>query len=430
MTSKRPFSAVIDIGSTRITALAGEINEEGGMEIIGHAITPSRGIRRGVVLNPEEFSGAVKYLINQLELQTGGRIKVVDAAMAGQGIAVIPHEGLRYTETGMVSQKDVDYLEREAANVPLEPGYKLYHHFPVSYEIGEDSNVAVPVGTVGRKLIARYTLVTAPASYQESVEKALARAGLQLGIFALSPLALAEVVVSDEEKDLGVILVDMGGGTTKVTAFSEGKLVHMAVIPFGGEVITRDIREGCSILQKSAELLKIQYGQAIGDFAEEDKVVTIPGQKGWESKEISFKTLAFIIQARLEEIIDFVCFQIEQSVPRAHSAQGIVLTGGTARMTNLVQLMKVRTGMDSRPGFVPDGISGLPDTDPENCLTALGLLKMSLTSDSNGGQRQFRSGKPRESGAAPTAGNGFFTNLGKKMSQQISMMFEEDDTTM
>ncbi len=431
MASKRQFSAVIDIGSTKITALAGERSDDGQVEILGHAVVPARGIKRGVVLNPEEFAGAVKYLVNQLELQSGGRIRIADACLAGQGIRTVRYDGSRYTATGMVSQNDVDYLEREALNMPLEPGYSIYHHFPLNYEIGDDSNVTVPVGTVGRKLNACYTLITAPASYRESVEKAFLKSGLQLGDFILSPVALSEVVVSREEKDLGVILADIGGGTTKVTSFAEGKLVHMAVIPFAGEVITRDIKEGCSILQKSAEMLKIQYGQAIGDFAEEEKVVTIPGQNGWESKEISFKTLAWIIQARLEEIIDGICYQMEQSVPRVHSAQGIVMTGGTSKMTNLLHLMKVRTGMDTRLGFLPPGFSGIPGTEPEGYLTAMGLLKLSLDGDNSPNNlKPSKNQRQKENTESQTAGTGFFGAIGKKVTQQISMMFEEDDTVM
>ncbi len=313
MASKQEFAVAVDIGTTKITALAGEKNENGRIEILGQARIASRGIRRGIVQNPEEFALALRTLITRLEEQVGVKIRSVDIAMAGQGITTEVYEGIRYIESGLVSQGDIDYLENEASNMPLEPGYRIYHLFPKSYEIGDDPNVSVPVGHEGRKMTARYTLVTAPASYQESVEKALARCGLQLGDFVLSPVAISEAVISDEEKDLGVIVVDMGGGTSKVVTYSEGRLTHMAVIPFAGEVITNDIREGCSILLKWAEQLKIQYGQAMGDFAEDEKVVTIPGHNGWEPKEISFKSLAFIIQARLEEIIDSIYFQAEKS---------------------------------------------------------------------------------------------------------------------
>jgi cell division protein FtsA len=204
----------------------------------------------------------------------------------------------------------------------------------------------------------------------------------------------------------------------------------MAVIPFAGEVITNDIREGCSILLKWAEQLKIQYGQAMGDFAEDEKVVTIPGHNGWEPKEISFKSLAFIIQARLEEIIDSIYFQAEKSGFLQQSAQGIVLTGGTSKLLNLIQLTKFRTGMDARLGFSQVRLAGNPDLDKTSFLTALGMLKLSLRS---AGPTQVKRGvKPaglKENGGGRT-GNGFFGNLGKKVSQQISLIFEDEQPNM
>lgn len=431
MALKQEFSAVVDIGSTKITALAGEINESGKIEILGKACVPSKGIKRGVVLNPEEFAGALRTLISQLEAESGGNIRVVDVSMAGQGVITQIYEGIRYIESGLVEQSDVEYLEKEASNMPLEPGYKIYHIFPRKYEIGEDPDVQVPVGHEGRKLVALYTLITAPSSYRESVEKALSRASVQLGKFVLSPLSAAEAVISEEEKDLGVVLIDLGGGTSKMITFTDGKLTHMAVIPFAGDVITRDIKEGCSILLKWAEQLKVQYGQAIGDFAAEEKMVTIPGHNGWEPKEISFKTLAYIIQARLEEIIDSIYFQIEKSGFLNHGGQGIILTGGTATMTNLLHLVKFRTGLDARPGYSQIRLSRPFNSENIDFTTALGLLKLSLSNN-----RESKSPKPiknrpvRESSRDGKSVNGFLSNLQKKMSQQISILFEEDDASI
>jgi cell division protein FtsA len=429
MTSKQEFAVVVDIGTTKITALAGEKDESGKIVILGQAKVPSRGIKRGVVINPEEFAGALRTLVTQLEEQVGVRIRTVDVSIAGQGIKTLAYEGVRYIESGLVSQHDVDYLENEARNMPLDSGHKIYHLFPKNYEIGDDPSVTVPVGHEGRKMTARYTLVTAPSSYQESVEKGLSRAGLELGDFVLSPLALSDAVISEEEKDLGVIVVDIGGGTTKMTAFSDGRLVHMAVIPFAGEVITHDIREGCSILQKWAEQLKIQYGQAMGDFAEEEKVVTIPGHNGWEPKEISFRTLAYIIQARLEEIIDSIYYQVEISGFQNQSPQGIVFTGGTSKMVNLLQLVKFRTGMDARLGFSQVKLASTPDLDKPGFLTALGVLQGSLRNREPGRLSGTVKGKPPvEKPITRNSGKRFLSNLGKKVSEQISLIFEEDES--
>ncbi len=429
MVSKQEFAVVVDVGTTKITALAGEKNENGKIVILGQARVPSRGVKRGVVLNPEEFAGALRTIVTQLEEQVGEKIRTVDVAMAGQGIKTVVFEGVRYIESGLVSQHDVDYLENEARNMPLEPGHKIYHLFPKSYEIGEEPFVTVPVGHEGRKMIARYTLATAPSSYQESVEKALSRAGLVLGRFVLSPLAVSAAVISEEEKDLGIIALDIGGGTTTVTAFADGRLVHMAVIPFAGEVITHDIREGCSILHKWAEELKIQYGQAMGDFAEEEKVVTIPGHNGWEPKEISFRTLAYIIQARLEEIIDSVYYQVEMAGFPNHSPQGIVITGGTSKMISLIQLVKFRTGMDARLGFSQVKLASTADLDKPEFMTALGLLQGALWNSAPGKLSGTPKGKnPEDNAKIKGSGKRFLSNIGKIVSEQISIIFEEDES--
>lgn len=429
MTSKQEFAVVVDIGSTKIAALAGEMGETGKIGILGQAVVTSRGVKRGIVQNPEEFASALKDLIGELEVQTGGKIRIVDVGLAGTGITTVVYEGIRFLESGLVTQQDVAYLENEAKNIPLEPGYTVYHCFPRNYEIDDDPNVSVPVGHEGRKLVARYTLLSAPAAYRESVEKALTRIGLTLGKFILSPVAASDAVVGFEEKDLGVITMDIGGGTTKVTAWSDGKLMHAAVIPFAGEVITHDIREGCSILHKWAEQLKIQYGQAIGEFAEEEKVVTIPGHNGWEAKEISFKMLAMIIQARLEEIIDSAYFQIERSHLKHQSVQGIVITGGTSKLENLLQLVKFRSGMDARFGYSQVPLLNPTGLDQSVFLTAIGLLKLSLNNENLPlSPRSMKNSKVSRMEDQGNSGNGFFGKLGKKFTQQISIIFEEEDT--
>jgi cell division protein FtsA len=426
MASKQEFAVVVDIGSTKITALAGEKAASGKYNILGQAMVPSRGIKRGVVLNPEEFSIALKDLVFKIESQVEDKIIAVDVSMAGMGITTTIYQGVRHIESGMVSQFDVDYLENEASNTPLEPGYRLVHMFLRRYEIGDDPNVTVPVGHEGRKLSAWYTIIAAPASYRESIEKALARIGIQLRNFILSPLATAEAVLTSEEKDLGVVSLDIGGGTTKISCYQEGRLIQMAAIPFGGEVITRDLKEALSILQKKSEQLKIEYGQAIGDFAEDGKFVAIPGSEGWEHKEISFKSLAYIIQARLEEIIDSIYMYIEKSGFLENTSQGIVITGGTSKLINLLQLVKFKTGMDARLGFSQVRFAETIDLDKTAFIGALGMLKIALR-NSKQVEEPRQKGNIKERGKTSPSGNKFLSNLGVKLSQQIRLIFEDDN---
>jgi cell division protein FtsA len=221
-----------------------------------------------------------------------------------------------------------------------------------------------------------------PEIYISNFRRVMDKLGVELGEVILAPLAAAEAALSEDEKELGAILLDIGAGTTKLAVFHEGIMIHAAVIPFGGEVVTRDIKEGYSILPKWAEQLKVQYGQALGDFADERKVVTIPGHNGWEPKEISFKSLAFIIQARMEEIIDSVYYQIEKSGIADQLGSGIVISGGTAGLNNLVSLVKFRTGMDARLAFPVIRPANKPkDFVDSDDLTALGLLNMALEKD-------------------------------------------------
>jgi cell division protein FtsA len=424
MISKNEIAVVIDIGSTKTRGLAGSFSENNKIEILGHAIVPSRGIKRGVVLNIEEFSATLRTLIEKLEEQAGIEIRIVDVALAGQAVQTLTFEGIRYTSgSGIVSQQDIDYLFNEAKNMPVEPGNRIYHIIPQSYTIDDEPNVNIPVGHTGRKVHSQFKLITGPKTYKDNVDMAFSKIGVEIGRFYISTLATAEAVANEDEKEAGVAIVDIGSGSTKMSVYINNQLAHTAVIPFAGDVITNDIREGCGILAKFAEQLKIQYGQALGDFADEDKVVTIAGGNGWESKEISFKNLAFIIQARLEEIIDSIMFQIDKSGLTQHINQGIILTGGTAQLKNILQILKFRTGLDARLATSEMRLTASTGFNKNDYITALGLIKLSL-----------RNGSPARKTTRPTkepSGNkGFLSSFSEKFSQQISLIFNDDDGNM
>jgi cell division protein FtsA len=380
MATKSNFSVVIDVGTAKLAAFAGIKNEAGKMEILASAKVPSRGIKRGVVLNIDEAANSVEQLLEKILEQADGKITKVDLAYAGHPMKTFEFKGSRLTSgEGMVTQADVDELFREAENIGLDDDFRILHIIPQSFIVdGEPADIN-PVGAIGRKIEATFMLMAVPGIYMTNFRRVLDKLGVELGEVTLAPLAAAEAALSEDEKELGAILLDIGAGTTKLAVFHEGVLIHAAVIPFGGEVVTRDIKEGYSILPKWAEQLKVQYGQALGDFADERKVVTIPGYNGWEPKEISFKSLAFIIQARMEEIIDSVYYQIEKSGIAGQLGSGIVISGGTAGLNNLVSLVKFRTGMDARLAFPVIRPANKPkDFVGSDYLTALGLLKMAL----------------------------------------------------
>jgi len=377
MASKSKLSIVIDIGTSKLVAIAGTKNEAGKFEIAGVAKTPAKGIRRGVIFNIEEVAVSVKELIASLESKINEKIEEVHVAYAGQHMKTVHFQRVKFTsDEGIVSKADIDSLHEQAKNAEIEEGYKLVEVIPVSYVIDNDL-MEKPVGSTGRKIEAHYKLLIIPNSYWVNLLKVFGKLDVKLEKITLSTLAVAEAIITRDEKEMGVIVLDIGSGTTNLAIYLDNMLIHTAVIPFAGDVVTNDIKEGCSILLKWAEQLKVQYGQALGDFADDQKVVTIPGNNGWEPKEISFKSLAFIIQARIEEIIDSVNFQIEKSGVADQLGAGIVLTGGTSNLDNIISLVKFRTGLDARKANL---VLGLHDRHKElqisDNYTALGLLSM------------------------------------------------------
>lgn len=398
MASNSNLSVVIDIGTSKIVGLAGQITEEGKIEILAISKVRSKGIKRGVVFNIDEVAECLNKAIDDLDKQLDGQITGVEIAFAGQHMKTANYRGYRYTsEDGIVSEFDINELYNEAKNYKVEQDYKIVHVVPQSFIIDDDIDEVNPVGITGRKLEANYKLFIVPEVHILNFRKVFEKIGINIEGITLSPLAISEAALSEDEKDNGAVLLDIGAGTTKLAVYHKNVLKHAAVIPFGGEVITKDIREGCSILLKWAEQLKIKYGHALGDFADEQKVVTIPGHNGWEPKEISFKSLAFIIQARLEEIIDNVSFQIEKSGVEGQLGFGIVVAGGTASLNNLVSLVKFRTGLDARKAFpVLHPVNRRKEFQNQELLTALGLLKMALQREEYSEQSKQRKKKDKK----------------------------------
>lgn len=377
MASINKLSVVIDIGTSKLVAIAGTKNEFGKLEISAAAKVPAKGIRRGIIFNIDEVADSVKELLGILGSKINENIEEVHVAYAGQHLKTIHFERTKFTsDDGIVSKSDIDSLYEQARGAEIEEGYKLVEIIPVSFAV-DNEPIENPVGSTGKKVEANFKLLVMPNSYWVNLLRVFGKLEVKLKKITLSNLAIAESVLTTDEKEMGVIVLDIGCGTTNLAVFLDNNLIHTAVIPFGGEVVTNDIKEGCSILLKWAEQLKIQYGQALGDFADDQKVVTIPGHNGWEPKEISFKSLAFIIQARVEEIIDSVNFQIEKSGVAEHLGAGIVLTGGTSNLDNIISLVKFRTGLDTRKGNLVLGLHEKhKDLQNDDYFTALGLLNI------------------------------------------------------
>ncbi len=382
MATNEKIVAAVDIGTTKIVSLVGRLNELGKLEILGISQTPSKGVKRGVVLNIEETVNAIQTTTADAIEQSGIKFNEVFVGIAGQHIKSVRNRGYinRDSYDDEITREDVQHLIDDMYKIPVDVGEEIIHVLPQSYIVDNETGVKNPVGVYGKRLEANFHIVIGQISSARNIEKCINRVGLDVKQLVLEPLASSAAVLTDDEKEAGVALVDIGGGTTDVAVYYDDVIRHTAVIPFGGNVITRDIKEGCAILQRQAESLKLQFGSALGDLAQEDKVVTIPGISGRDPKEISFRSLAYIIQSRMEEIIDAVCFEIENSGYMDKLSAGIVLTGGGSMLKHLNQLVKFKTGMDVRIGFPGDKMAAdsIEEINQPMFSTSVGLLLKGL----------------------------------------------------
>ena len=374
---QKNYIAAIDIGTTKIVAVVGKRSLNGKIEMLGISKTISKGVKRGVVLNIDETVNAIQTVVNEVQQKIGSKLSDVFVGIAGQHIKSIRNRGYinRDSYDDEITHEDVKRLIEDAHKIPIDIGEEIIHVLPQNYIVDSETGVRNPVGMSGKRLEGNFHIVIGQISSIKNIEKCVNRVGLHIQDVILEPLASSAAVLTEDEMEAGVVLVDIGGGTTDLAVYHEGVIRHTAVISFGGNVVTKDIKEGCSILDRQAEELKIKFGSALGDLAEEDKVVIIPGISGRDSKEISFKSLAYIIQSRMEEIIDAVMFEIENSECMDKLSAGIV-TGGGAMLRHLPQLVRFRTGMDVRIGYPNAHLAGNVSDDINQPMfaTSVGLL--------------------------------------------------------
>lgn len=354
----------LDIGTTKIAAIVGRKNEHGKIEILGHGRTESIGVKRGVVSNIENTVNSIKIAIEQAGQKSGVDIKYVNVGIAGQHIKSLQHHGsiIRKNVDEEINQQDIDTLNSNMFNLNMAPGEEIIEVIPQEYIIDAEQGIKQPVGMLGNSLEANFHIIIGQTAAAKNIYKCVRKAGLEVVDLILEPIASAEAVLNDEEKEAGVALVDIGGGTTDIAIFQDGIIRHTAVIPFGGDIITEDVKEGCTIIKKHAEELKIKFGSALASENRDEEVVAIPGLRGRPPKEITLKNLASIIQARMEEIIDHIHYEIKNSGYEKKLIGGIVLTGGGALLKHLVQLTEFITGMDTRIGYPNEHLSqDVPD---------------------------------------------------------------------
>ncbi|HUX58399.1 MAG TPA: cell division protein FtsA [Bacteroidales bacterium] len=447
MNKQEQFVAAIDIGTTKIVAIVGKRNENGKIEILGLSKALSRGVKRGVVLNIEETVTAIQTTVEDVQKRSGILFSEVFVGIAGQHIKSMKNRGyiMRDAYDDEIKKEEVFRLIEDMHKIHIEIGEEIIHVIPQNFIVDNETGVKSPIGMCGRRLEANFHIVIGQVAAAKNIEKCIRKANLTVKDMILEPLASSDAVLTEDEKEAGVVLVDIGGGTTDVAVYYDNIIRHTAVIPFGGNVVTKDIKEGCAILQRHAEQLKIQYGSALGDIAPEDKVVSIPGISGREPKEISFKSLAYIIQSRMEEIIDAVNFEIQNSGYADKLAAGVVITGGGSMLKHLPQLMKFKTALDVRIGVPNEHLAGSGKN--EICqpmyATSVGLIMRGFEyldtykKTFNAGSKEVfvtptvaAMEQHEEEGIEPPMPEEEKTPLTEKIKIMLSRMFEVEDQTI
>lgn len=367
----------LDIGTTKICAVAGRKNEYGKLEILGMGKAVSDGVIRGIVTNIDKTISSITRAIDEAAEQSGLDIQVVNVGIAGQHIrSRVYHNGItRKSNEEEITVEDIAQLTNEMYRIVIPPGSDIIHVMPQDYTVDYEAGIKDPVGMSGVRLEADFHVITAQTNAINNINKCVKRSNLATENLILEPLASSLSVLSDEEKEAGVCLVDIGGGTTDVAIFHDNIIRHTAVIPFGGNIITSDIKQGCMVLNHQAESLKTKFGKAITEEASPNEIVSIPGLRNRPPKEISVKNLSSIIEARMEEIIELVHAEIITSGYDGKLTGGIVLTGGGAMLNSIQQLVEYITGLDVRIGY-PNEHLGKSSSELKSPMysTAIGLV--------------------------------------------------------
>jgi cell division protein FtsA len=375
----------LDIGTTKICAIVGRRNEFGKIDILGMGKSESEGVKRGVVINIQKTVNSIRAAVDQAVNKSNIEIKVVHVGIAGQHIKSLRHRGLivRNNAQEEIDQSDINRLTDDMHKLVMQPGEEIIHVIPQEYIVDNESGIKDPIGMAGVRLEANFHVITGDVMAARNIHRCVEKAGLKVADLILEPIASSESVLTDDEKEAGVALVDIGGGTTDIAIFKDGIIRHTAVIALGGNIITEDIREGCLVMQKQAEALKLKFGSALANEARDNEIISIPGLRGREPKEISVKNLAYIIQARVEEIFEHVLYEIKSSGFEKKLIAGIVVTGGGSQLKHITQLVEYVTGLDTRIGYPTEHLSKgmIEEVKSPMFATGIGLVMKGLNAE-------------------------------------------------
>ena len=394
MNQEQPIIVGLDIGTTKIAAIAGRKNEFGKLEILGFGRANSNGVKHGQVLNIDETIKAIRLALDNCYASNPNlSVSEVYVGIAGHHIKSLQTRGdiVRQHTEDEITQLEIDQLVADQYKTYIPAGDQIIDVIPQEYAVDNFQNIISPIGYGGIKVGANFHIITGDKNAIKNINRAVEKSGLQTKDLVLQPLASAAAVMGQEDLEAGVAIVDIGGGATDLAVFYEGILKHTAVIPFGGENITNDIKTGLGVLKTQAEQMKVQFGSALSNEAKGNAFITIPGLRGMPAKEISVKNLANIIQARMSEIMDFVSYHLKQvGLDNKMLNGGIVLTGGGSQLKHLIQLTEYVTGLNARIGFPTEHLAAgqIEELAKPTYSTCIGLILKGY-SDYEHNRKQF-----------------------------------------
>ncbi|HLV24655.1 MAG TPA: cell division protein FtsA [Moheibacter sp.] len=385
MMKNKGIAVGLDIGTTKIVAMVGRRNEHGKIEILGVGQAKSLGVHRGVVNNITQTVNSIKEAVAQAENKSGIKITDVTVGIAGQHIRSLQHSDYitRPNYEDVIDENDLKKLVNQVYKLVMLPGEEIIHVLPQEFKVDSEGEITEPMGMYGSRLEANFHVVVGQVTSIKNIARCVKNAGLNLAGITLEPIASSDAALSKEEKEAGVALIDIGGGTTDIAIFKDNMIRHTSVIPYGGNVITEDIKVGCSIIERQAELLKEKFGSAWPGENKETEIVAIPGLRGRDPKEISLKRLSQIIHARVQEILEQSYLELKHygcEEQKKKLIAGIVMTGGGSKLKHIRQLTEYLTGMDVRIGFSNEHIVGemVEELSGPEYATSVGLLMKGL----------------------------------------------------
>lgn len=374
----------LDIGTTKVCAVVASINAQDRIHILGVGKAPSEGLNRGVVINIDKTVNAIRTAIKQAELASGIEVNAVNVGIAGDHIRSIRSKGVITinNKEKEITVQDVERILQDCQQIMLPPDQQIIHVIPQEFVVDGQDGISDPVGMSGIRMEAEVHIITGLVTAAKNLYRCVERAGYTVADIILEPLASSYAVLDDEEKEAGVVLVDIGGGTTDLAVFQENTIRHTAVIAIAGQKVTDDIKIGLSVLDDQAQKLKHNYGESFVDLIENDESITIPGIAGRPPKEITKSILAKIIQARMEEIMEIIAIEIKRSGYSDSLSAGIVITGGGSLINNICPLANEVLGMDAKIGR-PLGLAGglIEEVNSPVYATSVGLVLHALKAE-------------------------------------------------